>query len=50
MKVFISSTYVDLIEHRKAAHDVLEQLGGMSLGCSSLACALLTQYNLITQD
>src|SRR5512147_865772 len=27
MKVFISSTYVDLIEHRKAAHDALERLG-----------------------
>jgi len=27
MKVFLSSTYVDLIEHRKAAHDALEQLG-----------------------
>ncbi len=27
MKVFISSTYKDLIEHRKAAHDALEQLG-----------------------
>lgn len=27
MKVFISSTYNDLIEHRKAAHDALEQLG-----------------------
>jgi tetratricopeptide (TPR) repeat protein len=27
MKVFLSSTYDDLIEHRKAAHDALEQLG-----------------------
>ena len=27
MKVFLSSTYNDLIEHRKAAHDALEQLG-----------------------
>jgi len=27
MKVFISSTYLDLIEHRKAVHDALEQLG-----------------------
>jgi tetratricopeptide (TPR) repeat protein len=27
MKVFISSTYVDLIEHRKAAHDALERIG-----------------------
>lgn len=27
MKVFISSTYNDLIEHRKAAHDALEKLG-----------------------
>lgn len=27
MKVFLSSTYVDLVEHRKAAHDALEQLG-----------------------
>ncbi|MFN8411434.1 MAG: DUF4062 domain-containing protein [Anaerolineales bacterium] len=27
MKVFISSTYKDLIEHRKAAHDALEKLG-----------------------
>jgi tetratricopeptide (TPR) repeat protein len=27
MKVFLSSTYTDLIEHRKAAHDALEQLG-----------------------
>lgn len=27
MKVFLSSTYIDLIEHRKAAHDALEQLG-----------------------
>ena len=26
MKVFLSSTYVDLIEHRKAAHDALEKL------------------------
>lgn len=26
MKVFISSTYKDLIEHRKAAHDALEKL------------------------
>ena len=26
MKVFLSSTYVDLIEHRKAAHDALERL------------------------
>ena len=27
MKVFLSSTYNDLIEHRKAAHDALEKLG-----------------------
>ena len=27
MKVFLSSTYIDLVEHRKAAHDALEQLG-----------------------
>lgn len=27
MKVFLSSTYIDLIEHRKAAHDALEQIG-----------------------
>jgi tetratricopeptide (TPR) repeat protein len=27
MKVFLSSTYTDLTEHRKAAHDALEQLG-----------------------
>ncbi len=27
MKVFLSSTYNDLVEHRKAAHDALEQLG-----------------------
>ncbi len=27
MKVFLSSTYADLIEHRRAAHDTLEQLG-----------------------
>ena len=27
MKVFLSSTYNDLIEHRRAAHDSLEQLG-----------------------
>jgi tetratricopeptide (TPR) repeat protein len=27
MKVFLSSTYLDLIEHRKAAHDALERLG-----------------------
>jgi len=27
MKVFLSSTYNDLIEHRRAAHDALEQLG-----------------------
>jgi len=27
MKVFLSSTYTDLIEHRKAAHDALEKLG-----------------------
>jgi hypothetical protein len=27
MKVFLSSTYIDLIEHRTAAHDALEQLG-----------------------
>jgi tetratricopeptide (TPR) repeat protein len=27
MKVFISSTYNDLIEYRKAAHDALEKLG-----------------------
>jgi hypothetical protein len=26
MKVFLSSTKKDLIEHRKAAHDALEQL------------------------
>jgi len=26
MKVFLSSTYTDLIEHRKAAHDALEKL------------------------
>ena len=27
MKVFLSSTYIDLIEHRKAAHDALERIG-----------------------
>jgi tetratricopeptide (TPR) repeat protein len=27
MKVFLSSTFIDLIEHRKAAHDALERLG-----------------------
>ncbi len=27
MKVFLSSTYNDLIEYRKAAHDALEQIG-----------------------
>ncbi|RJP48460.1 MAG: DUF4062 domain-containing protein, partial [Anaerolineaceae bacterium] len=27
MKVFLSSTYTDLIEHRKAAHEALERLG-----------------------
>ena len=27
MKVFLSSTYIDLVEHRKAAHDALERLG-----------------------
>ena len=27
MKVFLSSTYLDLIEHRKAAHDALERIG-----------------------
>ena len=27
MKVFLSSTYNDLIAHRQAAHDALEQLG-----------------------
>lgn len=27
MKVFLSSTYNDLIEHRKAAHYALEQSG-----------------------
>ena len=27
MKVFLSSTYNDLLEHRQAAHDALEQLG-----------------------
>jgi hypothetical protein len=27
MKVFLSSTYTDLIDHRRAAHDTLEQLG-----------------------
>jgi hypothetical protein len=27
MKVFLSSTHDDLIEHRRAAHDALEQLG-----------------------
>jgi tetratricopeptide (TPR) repeat protein len=27
MKVFLSSTYIDLIEHRKAAHDALDRLG-----------------------
>ena len=26
MKVFLSSTYNDLIEHRKAAHDALEPI------------------------
>lgn len=27
MKVFLSSTYNDLTDHRRAAHDALEQLG-----------------------
>jgi hypothetical protein len=27
MKVFLSSTYNDLIEHRRATHDALEHLG-----------------------
>jgi hypothetical protein len=27
MKVFLSSTYIDLIEHRKAAHDALVPKG-----------------------
>jgi len=27
MKVFLSSTYIDLIEYRKAAHNALERLG-----------------------
>jgi tetratricopeptide (TPR) repeat protein len=27
MKVFLSSTYIDLIEHRKAAHDALDRIG-----------------------
>ena len=27
MKVFLSSTYDDLVDYRKAAHDTLEQLG-----------------------
>ena len=27
MKVFLSSTYIDLIEHRKAAKEALERLG-----------------------
>ncbi|MEP7133316.1 MAG: DUF4062 domain-containing protein [Chloroflexota bacterium] len=27
MKVFLSSTYIDLVEHRKAAHEALERLG-----------------------
>ncbi len=35
MKVFLSSTYVDLIEHRKAAHDALEQLGLHVIGMES---------------
>ena len=35
MKVFLSSTYVDLIEHRKAAHDALEQLGLHVIGIES---------------
>jgi hypothetical protein len=26
MKVFLSSTYIDLIEHRKAAHDALDRI------------------------
>ncbi len=35
MKVFLSSTYIDLIEHRKAAHDALEQLGLYVIGMES---------------
>ncbi len=35
MKVFLSSTYVDLVEHRKAAHDALEQLGLHVIGMES---------------
>lgn len=35
MKVFLSSTYIDLIEHRKAAHDALEQLGLHVIGMES---------------
>jgi hypothetical protein len=27
MKVFLSSTYLDLIEYRKAAHEALERIG-----------------------
>jgi hypothetical protein len=27
MQVFLSSTYIDLVEHRKAALDALERLG-----------------------
>lgn len=26
MKVFLSSTYIDLIEHRKAAHDEMKTI------------------------
>ena len=35
MQVFLSSTYNDLIEHRKAAHDALEQLGLHVIGMES---------------
>ncbi len=35
MKVFLSSTYIDLIEHRRAAHDALEQLGLHVIGMES---------------
>jgi len=35
MKVFLSSTYVDLVEHRKAAHDALDQLGLHVIGMES---------------
>ncbi len=35
MKVFLSSTYIDLIEHRKAAHVALEQLGLHVIGMES---------------